>query len=257
MKNITKATIAKIKKQGIVPEPHWKFLVKKYSIWTIFLAAVLSGAISFAIAFDMLLQLDWDLHRFVHQSAILYSLSLLPYVWIVLLIAFLSFTFFDLRRTENGYRFSLLKMSLLSLGGIIFTGIIFLLIGWGFRFNAMVAKGVPYYGQHMMTKQSQWMQVDKGLLSGTIISIADEELEISDLNEKKWKILLGEDTLIRPAANMQQGKMIKIIGTKKDGDIFRAIEIRPWEGRGMMNYVGGQRRGIMDNGDAGSMMNIR
>lgn len=246
MKNITKDTIARIKKQGIVPESQWKFLVKKYGIWLIFFAAILFGAVSFSITLDMLLQLDWDLHRFVHQSGIWYSLSLLPYIWIVLLVIFLVFSFLDLRKTQTGYRYSLFKMSLLSLGGVIFIGTIFLLIGWGFKINTMVARGVPYYGKHMMTRELQWMQVDKGLLSGTIMFVADKSLEIEDLAGKKWIIILDESTIIRPLAIIEQGKMIKVIGTKKDKDNFQAMEIRPWEGKGMMNNVGRQRGGMMN-----------
>ncbi len=245
MKDLIKETVEKIKKQGIAPEPRWKYLVKKYGIWSLFGVVVLFGAVSFSVTLTMLQQLDWDLYRFAHQSALIYSLTLLPYFWIVLIGMFLVLAFFDLRKTETGYKYSWLKIALASIGGIIAMGFIFSLIGLGGKFNAIVARDIPYYGQHiMMTKEKQWMQPDNGFLAGTLTTVSKNELEISDLNGQKWKIVLEEKTLIRPVANIALGEMIKIIGSRESEvgaggvSIFQAIEIRPWIGQGMMNGSG-------------------
>ncbi len=257
MKDLIKETIEKIKDQGIAPEPRWKYLVKKYGMWAVFGVIILLGAISFSIAFNLLSQLDWDLYRFAHQSAVLYSLSLLPYFWIVTIGILLALAFFDLRKTETGYKYSWLKMSLVSIGGIIVIGFVFFLIGLGGKLNAFLIKDIPYYGQHMMmTKESQWMQPNSGFLSGTLTIISNGKLEINDLNGQKWNVILDEKTLIRPAVNIAKGEMIKIIGSKKDANNFEALEIRPWMGQGMMNGSGaGRSSGMMNNGSGRDMMN--
>ncbi|MDD5396443.1 MAG: hypothetical protein PHW24_00090 [Candidatus Moranbacteria bacterium] len=255
MKDLIKETIEKIKDQGIAPEPRWKYLVKKYGMWCVFGIAVFFGSISFSVAFDMLRQLDWDLYRFAHQSAIVYSLSLLPYFWIVLIGIFLTLAFFDLRKTETGYKYGWLKMSLASIGGIVAIGFVFSSVGLGGKFNDTLARDIPYYGQHMMiTKESQWMQPENGFLSGTLTAISDGKLEINDLNGQKWNVVLSGKTLIRPAVNVAKGEMIKIIGSKKNANDFEALEIRPWMGQGMMNGSGIGRGGnAMMNGGRGMM----
>lgn len=245
MQNLIKETVEKIKKQHVVPEPRWKYSAKKYGSWTIFGMIIFFGAVSFAIAFDMLWQLDWDLYRFVHQSAILYSLSLLPYFWIIFIGIFFGLAFVDLRKTETGYRYDWLKMSLASVGGIILLGAFFSLVGLGEKAQSLLAKDVPYYGQHlMMTKEKQWMQPEKGFLAGKLIAISVNRWEIRDLNEQVWQVDLDEKTTLKPAVVIAKGETVKIIGTKKDSNNFQAIEIRPWAGQGMKNGLGGgMRRG--------------
>lgn len=239
MKNLISETVEKIKKQGITPEPRWKYLVKKYGIWLGFFVTIFLGAISFSIAFDALRQLDWDLYRFAHQNALSYSLKLLPYFWLVFIGMFLVLAFFDLRKTETGYRYGWLKISLASIGGIIAIGFIFSLINLGAGFNSVLTRNMPYYGQHMMmTKQSQWSNPTGGFLAGSIVTVSVDTLEIVDLGGQKWLILLDEKTLTRPMAKIAQNEMIKIIGRQKDQNTFQAIEIRPWMGQGMMNGNG-------------------
>lgn len=255
MKDLIKETIEKIKIRGISPEPRWRYLVKKYGIWVSFGVIIFLGAVSFSTALNLLSQLDWDLYRFVHRSAILYSLSLLPYFWIVLIVAFLALAFFDLRKTETGYKYGWLKMSLLSIGGMIALGLSFFFIGLGGKFNALLSRDIPYYGQHMMmTKERQWSKPDSGFLSGTLIVISDDKLEINDLNGKKWNVILDDKTLIKPAVNVAKGEMIKIIGIKKDANNFYAIEIRPWMRQGMMNGQGLRGGKMMNNGSGSGMM---
>jgi hypothetical protein len=241
MQNIIDATIAKIKKQGIVPAPRWRYLLKKYGIWSIFFFIVLLSSISFSVAFDILRQLDWDLYRFAHQSAFLYVLSLLPYFWIIIIAIFLVLSFFDLRKTESGYRYSWLRMSLITIGIMIMAGFIFSSLGVGNKLNARILKDVPYYGQYMMTKETQWMQPEKGFLSGTLVTVHTDKLDIIDLDGHAWSIFLDEETLIKPSAVIKVGEMIKIIGSKKDVNGFHAVEIRPWMGQGKMGR--GQNHG--------------
>lgn len=247
MKDLIKDTIGKIKKEHLAIEPKWKFLVRKYGAWAVFALIVIFGAVSFSAAYFLLTSLDWDLYRFMNQNMLRYLLSIFPHFWAVMVGIFLVIAFLNIRKTENGYRFSLLKITLITIGSIIVLGLVMSFVGFGGRFNSMMAKGVPYYGRHMMvTKELQWNNPSQGFLAGAIISKTNTELRITDLNNKNWKIMLSEKTLIRPRANVADGQMIKIIGTLVDKDSFQATEIRPWAGmgQGMMN-VGGYQRGMM------------
>ncbi len=243
MKDLVKDTIGKIKKEHIVPESKWKFLIRKHGMWTMFGLIVVFGAISFSVAYHVLAGLDWDLYRFMHQNAFAYSLSILPYFWVILIVIFLAGAFLDIRKTETGYRFSLLKMSLMVIGGVFVLGLLMSLVGLGKRVHLAMNKSVPYYGQHMMvTKETQWNNPAEGFLAGTIISISGNELALKDLQTKRWNVELDEKTLIRPRAEMSAGQMIKVVGTMTGGNDFKAKEIRPWAGQGMMNGGRGMMR---------------
>lgn len=242
MKDLIKDTIGKIKKEHILPEPRWRYLARKYGMWLLFGVALIFAGSSLSVAAHLLSGLDWDLYRFVHQNRAGYLLSIFPYFWAVLLGMFIVGAFFDIRKTETGYRFSLVRIAIITIGSIVVLGSIMFFAGIGGRFNSMMAKGVPYYGQHMMvTKESQWSSPQKGFLAGEIIAVSVDELKIRDLKEKRWNIQLDEKTMTRPSADISKGQMIKIIGAQLDDNDFRAVEIRPWMGPGMM----GGGRGMM------------
>jgi len=235
MDKLIKNTIEKIKQQHIVPEARWKFLARKYGTWVLFAMIIFAGAASFATAYHLLSSLDWDLYRFMHISAFSYTLSIIPYVWLILILLALLVAFIDVRKTQTGYRFSVLKISTLIIGGIILFGIGMSFLGIGGNINDIAAKKVPYYGSHMMTnKNSQWSQPEKGLIAGSIISVSKEIIKIDDLDGEKWDVVINEETLIRSAVALEKNEMIKIIGSIEEENIFKAQEIRPWMGKGMM-----------------------
>jgi hypothetical protein len=249
MKNLIQDTIEKIEKQRIAPEPKWKYLVRKYGLWLFFSIILILAALSFSVIFDNAGNLDWDLYGFTRQNRIIYFLSILPYFWIILIAIFLAAAFFEIRKTETGYRYSWPKILLITFGGIAVFGIFMSSFGFGGRFNSKLTRAVPFYGQHMMiTKESQWMQPERGFLAGTIISVSEKKLGIEDLNGDDWDINIDERTLVKPSVSIFQEEMIKIIGVKADGNNFKAKEIRPWAGRGMGNggmMDGGGHRGNM------------
>jgi hypothetical protein len=253
MKNLIQDTIAKIERQHILPEAKWKYLLRKYSLWLIFTIILILVAFSFSVVLDNGRNLDWDLYQFIHQSQLVYILSILPYFWIILIAIFLITAFLEIRKTETGYRYSWPKILLITLGGITIFGIFVSLFGFGDKLNSKLIKEVPFYRQHMMvTKESQWMQPTRGFLAGTIISASENELEINDLNGKDWNINIDEKTSIKPSVNISPKEMIKLIGTKGDDNNFNAQEIRPWAGQGMGNNRNG--RMMNDGGNRGGSM---
>jgi hypothetical protein len=251
MKNLIQDTIQQIKKDQIKPEPKWKYQARKYSLWALFAAVAVLAAISFSAGFDNANNLDWDLYRFMHKNMIAYYLSIIPYFWAVLIALFMIGAFFEIRRTETGYRFSWLKIIGITLGSIVIFAVGISFLGFGGKFNSILAKNFPYYGQHMIvTKEAQWMQPEKGFLAGTIIGSSNNKLEIDDLNGKNWNIEIGADTLIRPSVVISPQETIKIIGEKLGANNFKAGEIRPWNGKGKGGGMNGQGNNMM--GGAGN-----
>lgn len=245
MKNVLKNAVAKIKKEHIKPESRHKYLLKKYGIWSIFVLALVFGAISFAIMFAILIGLDWDLYAFMRKNPIVYAFSLIPYLWLVIVGIFLFLTFLDLRKTEKGYRLSWGKILVFSIGGIVGGGLVLAYLGIGNKFNVAMMKNFPVYAQHMVTKEAQWMQPEKGLLAGTIKQVSANALVIEDLQGFVWHMQINSKTVVRPAANIAEGQMIKIIGNQIGAAAFEVFEIRPWTGIGMNGYGRGMK---MKNG---------
>lgn len=234
MDKIVKSTISKIKQEKIKPEPRWKFLVKKYSVWLAFAVGLFLGAVSLAMALDWTSQLDWNIYNFSKPSLFFSIFRFIPYLWIILVIGFIALAFFDLRKTESGYKFSYRKMILILFGGLILISAVFFSFGLGKRFHGMVSEKVPFYGDHMMmTKQNQWMRPQEGFLAGKIVSKNKNDWEIRDFRGEKWMIIVDEKTKVMPMVVVSEGEMIKVIGEEIEQQKFRALEVRPWMGRGM------------------------
>jgi hypothetical protein len=119
-------------------------------------------------------------------------------------------------------------------------GFLTALAGFGGKMNGAMTRGFPGYGKLVTTKESQWSQPEIGLLAGTINSVSGNSIDLRDLLGKEWQINIDEKTVVRPMANLESGAMIKAIGQQKDTHSFKADEIRPWQGKGLM------RRGMMN-----------
>ena len=254
MEDLIKKTIEKIRDQRISPDPRWKFLAKKYALWIIFAAILVMAAVSFSVALHNAGDLDWDLYHFMPENRWVYFISIFPYFWAILIVIFLIAAFFEIRRTETGYRYSRFGILAITVGGILTLGISMTVLGFGGNFHSALSENFPVYSRHMMvTKESQWMRPEKGFLAGTIISADSQELEIKDLDGADWNIQIDEKTLIRPAADISREETIKIIGKKQDANSFQADEIRPWVGKGMMGSANNSQRGMKDGGRGGMM----
>ena len=87
------------------------------------------------------------------------------------------------------------------------------------------------------TKEDQWSQPKKGLLSGEIVSKKTVEesqvLILKNIKSGTWKIFINDNTQVRGRVRLEEGEKIKVIGRqKKEKSDFEAMEIRPWEGMG-------------------------
>lgn len=249
MRSIIADTIGKIKEKNIRPEPRWKYLAKKYSVWLSFFAVALFGAAVFSVAYFLVSQLDWDLPA-AHRFSFFYYLSLVPFLWLVPFAALALLAFFSLRKTENGYRYDFWKIAAAALGTILLFGLLATHAGFGGKMNGAMVHGFSGYGRLVATKESQWSQPEKGLLAGTINSVSEDSIDLRDFSGKDWQILINDKTVVRPMANLESGEMIKAIGQAEKSRTFKADEIRPWQGRGQIrrdadakssNNLGGPR----------------
>jgi len=255
MKNLIQDTLKRIKKEQISPEPKWKFLLRKISAWALIGLAILAGALAISVGYYLFSQLDFDLYQFANQNPFVYALSVMPYFWLILVGLAMVAVFLGVRRTEQGYRFNGLRISLLIVAGIFIIGFFMFRIGFGGRFNSMMMHNT-YYAQNIETKEKQWMQPDRGFLAGTIYRTSENSLSLNDLNGQQWEVQLTEKTLVRPTVNIANGQMIKIIGIKQTEKNFVATEIRPWAGCGMgMGTSGAQSNSTGACGNNGGMMN--
>lgn len=230
MSEFTKKVAERIKREGIEPEPGWKFTAKRTFLW---IGVVLTGGIAaLSLSMTVLSILSIDRSPFTLPPEKIFSFAFfrsLPFFWIGLLVAFSSLAMIEFRNTRHGYRHRIVAVAVISGIAIMFSAS--LLSAWGAdeRAERMMNRRFPHYAKMMEMRNSFWSRPEAGFLSGTIDGITRESISITDDDGTIWIVTVKDDTKIRPSVRIEKESAVKILGKKRDGHVFEAEEIRPWK----------------------------
>ncbi len=216
---VSKNVLMKIKDNEIKPVPKWKFLLKNYFIWSLFIVNLIVGSISAGIVF--LIISSGDL-----VNAPLYSI---PFVWIFLTTIFIAIAVYNFRHSERGYKHALWKVIMVNLSLSIIIGLFLNVFGVAQKLNSTFSENIPIYNHTMDMRSKIWQRPEEGYLAGQIIEINTDDniLILMDLNNDKWEIDYSSAS-IRPRIDLRIGEEIKLTGSKKTDNQFYADDIRPW-----------------------------
>ncbi len=214
-----------IKESNVKPQPKWKFLVKNWLTWFMFVLALLVGALSFAVMLDIIVRHDWDIYFYLHKTFLQYLLLSLPYVWILLLVAFFGVAYYDFIHIRGWYRHRVYLVLLASIFLSVGCGLIFFFAGFGKTVDRILTRNVPFYGLVRVNKEELWNHPDEGLLEGEIIEIKNtDEFVLEDPSGKQWDV---QDINTKVNSRViNKGESVEIIGGKKSGNEFVAKNIR-------------------------------
>lgn len=221
----------KIKSQKIQQKPKWYFQFKNYFFWLLFTGFILLGSLSFSVILFAIQQTDFDLLNHLSHSPLEFILGIAPLVWLVTLIVFLMIAMMGIRNSKKGYKFSLSNMIAFSISFSIVLGTLFFISGGAQYLETSFATSFSNYKSIESLKISRWSNPESGYLSGTIINISDDELEIEDFDQKRWKIDIT-DARLRGNKSLETNAKMKFIGEKTGHNQFKASEIRNWGGNG-------------------------
>jgi hypothetical protein len=227
MNDFSKEILEKIKKEKVHPRPRWYFLTRNYFFWLMFAFTTLLGGIAFGMILFITSNLDWDIYQYLGLSLPEAVMLSLPYLWIALLALFLFVTYYNFIHTRTGYRYRFIFIFLISLLISVLLGVGFYHYGLTETVERQLRTRIPGYQRMVYTSENQWMQPEKGLLSGTIIAIDPERksLQLRDYHGKEWTIDINQ-AMIRGNMSLIENIEIRIIGQKEAENVFMATEIR-------------------------------
>ena len=222
--------IETIKKEKIKPSPKWVFNLKNFLLWLMYFIFVLIGAISFSVILFAIQQTDFELLSHIGHSKLELFLSILPFIWLVLLIVFILGSLYAIYNSQRGYKFTFSKLIAINAGISMLIGTIFFVGGGAAWFENAFSIRTGFYESIQKKKEKIWQNPDKGNLAGVIYNVKDRILEFNDFENKKWIITI-DSTFVSNAVLLEKGEKIKITGVKIDDTTFKAKEIYPWGGR--------------------------
>ncbi len=223
-KDISQIAFEKIKESGIKPISKNVFNLKRVLFWSLVGFAVLVGAVSFSVTLSILFNNDWYLYNKFGFGFILKSL---PYFWVICLLLFTILGEFYYRKTLLGHRHRLMTIIGAYIILTVIIGSILYLFGLGEIIEQSISANVPVYNAVIFDRNGFWSQPEEGLLLGKIIIVDGSLIKIVDADSVIWDINIGSASIDKQA-KIGVGKIIKIIGDKKDNTIiFNAEEIYP------------------------------
>ena len=223
--------IEQMKLRNIKPKPGWYFTSKTILFWLVFLISVLLGAFAFSIILFSIQQLEFDLIAHMSHSYLELLMGLAPLFWIISLIVFLAIAMIGIKNSKKGYKFSYSKIVAFSASFSILFGTLFFIGGGAQWLENAFSVQVEIYESVQDKKVKMWSKPDEGFLSGTIVKINEQSIELNDFNDQSWIIDIGQANVSR-AVLIEEGEKIKITGEVISANNFHADDIRPWGGQG-------------------------
>ncbi len=233
MGKTSKNVLEKIKKFEIKPIPKWQFMLKESFVRILFGINIFLGSIGFGIVLYLLMNSE------VLQDKTLLStfweriIFGIPLAWILLTIFFVIVAYYNFKNTQEGYRYDVIKIFLLSIFISFFLGSILYFTRLSERLNDLFVENIPYYTHTLDLREKIWMRTEEGFLAGKIKSVDDEMklFELIDLEGSVWEVTYGK-AMVKSRVQLVEEEEIKIIGKRVSNNIFEASEIRPWGGSG-------------------------
>lgn len=227
-KDLGKQVLSKIKEEKMKPKPKWIFSARELLFWIIFSISLILGSASTSLIIFIIRNNDWDLYVRLGHSLVEFVFITLPYFWLIFLLFFIIFSYYNFKKTKSGYKYNTLLIVLINILVSIILGFMLYACGLGAEMEDSLEKNIPPYGRMFYQRHEMWNKPEKGLIAGVIISFnSKESFEIMSLERKKWEIL-GEEAVVVPKLVLREGEKIKVIGEKISIDTFEAEEIRPF-----------------------------
>lgn len=228
MSDLSNKTLKEIQEKKIQPKAKWHFLLKNWVIWALFVVSIILGSLSFAVTLFLIMDHDWQLYHYLHQSALSYIAVSLPYGWIIFLAIFILIAYYNFNHTEGGYRYRAYVIVGVSILISVGLGVGGHYLGMGYAVDrAFYSHSLPYQ-KIVPHRVDRWQMPELGLLAGEIFAIRNQDnIFIITFNGQEWLAAIGQAEMIVPF-EIGIGQRVKMIGQQIGNFYFRADLIGPW-----------------------------
>ncbi|HPQ21063.1 MAG TPA: hypothetical protein PK147_04385 [Saprospiraceae bacterium] len=238
--------IEKIKNEDIEPTPKWYFKLRKGYWLVLFLFFILIGSIAFSIILFAIREVDFNLLTHMGHSTGELILALVPLIWIVLLVLFLSGSLYAIYHTDKGYKFRFIELIAANVSLSVLIGTFIFLVGGAQWLETSFALKTEFYESIESRKEKIWHNPDAGSIVGVIKEVDENRIIISDIDDQEWSVNIDK-AIIPRSVFLEIGEKIKIEGTVISKQDIEAINLYPWGGKGMREKMQGERNKIEKN----------
>lgn len=210
-KTISQIALDKIKENGIKPISKNIFNIKRVIFWSLVGFSLVVGAVSFSVILSILSNNDWHLYN---KFGFSFIFKTLPYFWFISILFLAVIGEIYYRKTILGYRHRTVMIVFAYMIISMIMGFVLYITGLGDTVDESLSRNVPVYHGVMFDKDKFWSNRESGLISGRIILVDGEKINIIDFNNKVWPINV-RDAVVIGRAQIKEGELVKIVGDRK------------------------------------------
>lgn len=209
--------LEKIKAENLKPISRYVFLFRKIIIWFLLAISTMFGAYAFAFFFLKTLYIDFDNWHYFANSYDRFLMQNIPVIWVVLFAASLCMMFFLFKRTNKGYKYS-----------ILFVG--FLSIALSFILGLALAKVLSQRGilieRFERERVMDWTNPKAGRLSGAVLLKDEDFIVLRDIQDDIWNVDTSH-ILDNSKDALDNNDFVSIVGRYDYENNFTACQIIP------------------------------
>ena len=222
MKDFSKKIVEIIKENHIEPKSKISLNWKNYLFWLVFIFIIILGALFFSLIILNVADLGPELFYHLEVRKFIFLIfQTMPYLWMILLLIAIFSGFMVFRKTKKGYRYNILFISSVVVLAIFFFGFIVHFL----KFNNRIERNFPGPRHLIHPMESRWQRPEDGLLGGVIVEVDDRLFFLKTPNGEEWKIFYSEETEFGRDVKIESGKMVGVIGEKKQEKEIKAFVI--------------------------------
>lgn len=236
-KEFDQKIIDQIKNRKIWPRPRWLFLLKNYSIWLAGGLTLLFGSISSALFIYLAADNNLAAHRRIGFSLAEFLLLAIPFFWLITSAILIYLAYINLKKTENGYRYSPWLISLIVVIISLVGGLVFYNLGLSRTIDNILGRELPFYEYVINPRVSFWLDNDRGRLAGIMVdySSKNQQLSLIDSQNNSWLVDISRINQLVGLPVIDFNRLIN----QPIGLSGKVTAINRFEARGIMPIKGG------------------
>lgn len=219
----------------VTPHSRTYFTLRNVGMWALAVCSVIVGALAVASI----------IFRAVNAGAVLGPgmprigpiARLIPVLWLVLVAGFGYLAYREVRATKRGYKYELSTLVLAMLLASAMLGIVFYVLGAGFRLDRLAGQYVPFHTSLERIQQERWLEPENGFLVGVVVGETERGVTLVDPARVEWSVEFAPSVVPRQIEALNEGERVGMRGALLDSTEhkFLACEVRSLEfaGRGM------------------------
>ena len=224
----SKKILSLIHEENIEPDPSWRYLLRKYARWSLVGLFVMLASAVLAAGVAFFLDVDWRAVSLSREHSLFDVFQGISLFWLTLLALLLPLTMYGMRKTERGYRWG--SGAIFGTGVLLVAafGIIFVFFRIGETIERETGNRFPSYESREDRDERLWSRPNQGLLGGSVVSVSDVAVLITDFSGSAWQVSISPETVVDSSVTFRPKEELKIVGVKSSDSDFSAKEVSAW-----------------------------